>query len=168
MNAKYVCTVLVVLASAISQIGPLFAVDHQPTRQWKPTGAQNLKEGRSPEASYLLHCAGCHGRDGSGAEHAGIPPFPGFIDKFFNDEEGRLYMMHVPGVVSTSLPDYELAGLMNYVVEEWGGNESVTHFTEKEVGYLRSQDVDDVVKLRRSITQRLESEGIEMPNYPWP
>lgn len=169
MNTKLVCKVLIVLAAVTSQIEPLFAVDNQPTQQWQPTGAQNLKEGRSPEASYLLHCSGCHRRDGTGVENAGIPPFPGFIDKFFNDEEGRLYIMHVPGVASTSLPDFELAGLMNYVVDKWGdADESVNYFTEEEVRHLRSQDVDNVVELRRGINQRLESEGINMPRYPWP
>ena len=76
-------------------------------------------------------------------------------------------MMHVPGVASTSLPSAELADLMNYVVDKWGG-ENVTYFTEEEVRHLRSQHVDDVVALRRAITQRFESEGIDMPSYPWP
>ncbi|WP_139788487.1 cytochrome c [Halomonas sp. BC1] len=167
MISKPVCTLAIVLTTAMSPAGGSWAVDHQPTQPWQPTGAQNQKEGRSPEASYLLHCSGCHRRDGTGVEHAGIPPFPGFIDKFFNDDAGRLYMMHVPGVASTSLPSAELADLMNYVVDKWGG-ENVTYFTEEEVRHLRSQHVDDVVALRRAITQRFESEGIDMPSYPWP
>ncbi|WP_336268517.1 c-type cytochrome [Vreelandella arctica] len=169
MNSKSIAPWLMVSAIAMGHAGLLLARDHNSTQQWQPTGAQNLKSGRSPHVNYSLHCAGCHGQNGTGVEHAGIPPFPGFINRFFEDEEGRLYLMHVPGVVGAGMPNNDIASVMNYLVDRWGqADQKVNYFTEEEVDNLRSQEVADVVELRRSITQRLASEGVELPEYPWP
>lgn len=139
------------------------------TQKWQPTGANHVARGRSPAANYLLRCSGCHGLDGSGLIAGGIPPFPGFIDVFFKDEESRLYMMHVPGVVSASLTNQEIAEVMNYILDRWGApDHGATYYTEAEVTELREQPVADVVLLRRSITQRLAEEGVVLPEYPWP
>ncbi|WP_323750219.1 hypothetical protein [Marinobacter sp.] len=124
---------------------------------------------RSAEANYVLRCAGCHGTDGEGVEAAGIPTFPGFVDEFFNDEEGRLYLMHVPGVVGAGLSNNEIARVMNLVVDRWGKpGVVVEHFTPDEVHRLRQQPVKDVVRLRHSITSRLSEQGVALPKYTWP
>ncbi|WP_372966168.1 cytochrome c [Marinobacter sp.] len=124
---------------------------------------------RSAAANYVLRCAGCHGMDGKGVEAAGIPTFPGFVDEFFNDEEGRLYLMHVPGVVGAGLSNHEIASVMNFVVDRWGKpGVVVDHFTPEEVGRLRQQPVKDVVLLRYSIADRLAGEGVALPEYTWP
>ncbi|PCM43245.1 c-type cytochrome [Marinobacter sp. ANT_B65] len=124
---------------------------------------------RSAAANYILRCAGCHGTEGRGVASAGIPTFPGYVDEFFNDEEGRLYLMHVPGVVGAGLRNDEISEVMNYVVDRWGKpNVEVEHFTTEEVGRLRQQPVKDVVLLRYSITDRLAKEGVELPEYTWP
>ena len=160
---------LLTVAVSLTLAVPAFANGSFETQRWQPTGAQNLKTGRSPAANYALHCSGCHGLEGAGLAHAGIPPFPGFIDKFFSDEQGRLYIMHVPGVISAGLPNDELAEVVNYIVDRWGEPEAeVEHFTTEEVARLRSQKVADVVQLRRRIARRLEAEGAALPPYPWP
>src|SRR5690554_1799322 len=124
---------------------------------------------RSAQSNYMLRCTGCHGMDGMGVEAAGIPPFPGFVEVFFNDEQSRLYLMHVPGVVGASLNDTEIAEVMNYVVERWGQpGVAVEHFTKEEVDQLRQREVRDVVALRREITERLAGEGVVLPEYTWP
>lgn len=140
-----------------------------PTQKWQPTGAQHVARGRPAASNYLLRCAGCHGLDGAGVITGGIPPFPGFIDAFFKDEESRLYLMHVPGVISASLTDQEIAEVMNYVLDRWSNpDHGATYFTAAEVTHLREQPVPDVVLLRRSITERLAAEGVVLPEYPWP
>ncbi|RBP19560.1 cytochrome c553 [Marinobacter pelagius] len=124
---------------------------------------------RSAQSNYMLRCSGCHGMDGMGVEAAGIPPFPGFVEVFFNDEQSRLYLMHVPGVVGAGLNDAEIAEVMNYVVERWGQpGVAVEHFTKEEVDQLRQREVRDVVALRREITERLAGEGVVLPEYTWP
>lgn len=124
---------------------------------------------RPAQANYLLRCSGCHGPDGSGAPAAGIPPLPGFISAFTADEQGRTYLMHVPGVVSTGLNDREIAAVMNYVVTRWGDpKQAFTPFTPEEVTQLRATEVADVVVYRRELIKRLQAEGYMVAAYPWP
>lgn len=134
------------------------------------SAAQSALAGeRRPEVNYVLRCAGCHGMDGTGAEKAGIPPFPGLVDAFFADQQGRLYLMHVPGVVANGLSDREIAEVMNYVVDRWRKpGAEVRHFSTEEVTRLRTEQLDDLVGLRREIAQRLQVEGVPVAAYPWP
>lgn len=123
----------------------------------------------SAAVNYQLRCAGCHGQDGMGVSESGIPPFPGFIDGFFQTPASRLYLMHVPGVNSASLSDKEIAAVMNYVGERWGEpGARRARFTTDEVAALRRQPVEDVVRFRRSVVQDLAAAGWPIPGYPWP
>jgi cytochrome c553 len=123
----------------------------------------------SPAVNYQLRCAGCHGQDGMGVSSAGIPPFPGFIDGFFQTAASRLYLMHVPGINTASLSDPEIARVMNYVGQRWGQDDTPrTDFTPEEVTALRQQPVQDVVALRRSVIAELTAKGWPVPDYPWP
>lgn len=123
---------------------------------------------RSPQANYILRCAGCHSLDGSGHIPGGIPPFPGFIDSFVNDDQGRTYLMHVPGVVASSLSDSEIAAVLNYVMQRWGATPDFQAFTRNEVTRRRALLVTDVVDYRRAVVQRLSAQGLPIADYPWP
>ncbi|WP_413205116.1 c-type cytochrome [Rhodospirillum sp. A1_3_36] len=123
---------------------------------------------RGPRANYLLRCSGCHGQDGTGLVKAGIPPFPNFVAPLIADDEGRTYVMHVPGVVASGLTDSEIASVMNYVSDTWGTGDKAAHFTVEEVTERRARPVPDIVTYRRAIVKRLGKEGIELAEYPWP
>lgn len=126
---------------------------------------------RSAHANYVLRCAGCHGMEGAGTAEGGIPDFRGYVGAFTHTEAARTYVMHVPGVISASLSDAEIAAVMNYIVEKWGG-ESVPDpfepFTSEEVTRLRAVPVEDVVAFRRRVVEDLSAMGIETAGYPWP
>ena len=123
----------------------------------------------SAPINYQLRCAGCHGQDGMGVPEGGIPPFPGFVDGFFETKNSRLYLMHVPGINTASLSDKEIAEVMNYVVERWGNADHPQQpFTTEEVNALRAIPVEDVIVLRRQVTQELTARGRAVPDYPWP
>ena len=121
----------------------------------------------SPRANYILRCAGCHGMEGLGTEVGGVPAFPGSVATLANDEEGRTYVVHVPGVVGSSLTEAEIAAVLNYVVERWGET-SAPAFTPEEVARRRAEPVPDVVAYRRTIALRLADEGKPLAPYPWP
>jgi len=163
---------LLLILGWVVQAEPVHARERPMLPQyWQPTGAQHVAPGRSPETNYLLRCSGCHGLDGTGTKAGGIPPFPGFIDVFFRDDESRLYLAHVPGLASANLTDAEIADVMNYVLERWGAataTHDVTPFSAEEITRLRATSVPDVVQLRRQITERLASSGVALPEYPWP
>lgn len=122
----------------------------------------------SARFNYMLKCAGCHTESGEGLPHAGIPQFPGYIDAFAGDDEGRTYMMHVPGVMGASLSDAQIAEVLNYVVNSWGDPSVVAPFTAEEVGTRRAKPVPDVVAYRRELVKRLKAQGAKVADYPWP
>ncbi|CAN7188089.1 cytochrome c [Devosia sp. LjRoot16] len=122
-------------------------------------------------SNFILRCAGCHATDGSGSEPGGIPDFRNYVGAFAQTEDGRRYLMHVPGVVSASLTDKQIADVMNYVMETWGGTSlAADHrpFTGAEVTTLRAEPVGDVVAYRRKVAADLLAQGIATAGYPWP
>lgn len=120
----------------------------------------------SPQTSYLLHCSGCHGMTGQGTPAAGIPTFPGSVGHIAGVDIGRTYMMHVPGIVSASLDDAEIADVVNYVLDAWG--DGAPHFTPDEVTRRRALPVPDVVAFRRDVAAELARRGVPIAEYPWP
>ncbi|MBS0968670.1 hypothetical protein JK232_07165 [Nissabacter archeti] len=130
--------------------------------------AEAYREKNTPWQNYVLRCSGCHDMDGSGSLPGGIPPLPGFLGTFTKDPAGRLYLMHVPGIVASSLNDAQLAELMNYLNDKWGDPQGYPAFTAQEVNTLRSTPVEDVVKYRRELVKRYLKEGMKTADYPWP
>lgn len=120
----------------------------------------------SPRTNYILHCSGCHRDDGMGTVIGGIPAFPGSVGYIAGSDLGRTYMLHVPGVISNNLSDAEVAGVLNYILDNWGGDSP--HFTTAEVTRRRAEPVADVVVFRRSVVAELKRSGIEIAEYPWP
>jgi mono/diheme cytochrome c family protein len=122
-----------------------------------------------PAANYLLRCSGCHGADGSGAPQSGIPPFPGFLDPFYRDAEGRRYLLHVPGVASSGLKPEEIATVLNLLAQRWGTEPaSLPAFTEEEVRQRQAEPVADLVGLRQRLAARYQAAGQPVAPYPWP
>ena len=129
------------------------------------------QETRSAHFDYMLKCSGCHGADGSGSPDRGIPDFRGYVDGFGRTETGRTYVMHVPGVVNSSLPNGRIAAVMNHVMASFGAPETragVPPFTAEEVDRLRAVPVPDVVAYRREVAAELARAGIPVAGYPWP
>lgn len=120
----------------------------------------------TPYVNYVLRCTGCHGMNGEGSVEGGIPAFPDSVGYIAESEMGRRYMMHVPGVVSASLSNKEIAEVMNYILDTWA--EGSPHYTEAEVTQLRAEEVTDVVAYRRLVVEELAAKGIVIADYPWP
>ncbi|UYQ72786.1 cytochrome c [Pelagibacterium flavum] len=126
---------------------------------------------KSAHTNYVLRCAGCHGMSGSGAPAAGIFDFNGMVGAFAGIDEGRTYLMHVPGVAGSGLSDSEIAAVMNYVMETWAGDslpEPYEPFTAAEVTERRAIAIPDIVENRRQVAALLQTMGIETADYPWP
>ena len=126
---------------------------------------------RTPTTNYVLKCIGCHLQDGSGLPSAGIPDFVGKVGVFAGLPEGRAYLLHVPGVIGSSLTDREIADLLNYVMDVYAGEslpDPYRPFSADEVATLRATDVGNVVKYRRVVAAKLAKEGIPVADYPWP
>ncbi|NVO27532.1 cytochrome c [Donghicola sp. C2-DW-16] len=118
-------------------------------------------------SNYVLRCTGCHGIEGMGTAEGGVPPFPGSVGHIASIDAGRDYMMHVPGVIASSLSDAEIAAVMNYVMATFDTTDA-PEFTTQEVTRRRALPMTDIVVARRAVVQELETKGISIADYPWP
>lgn len=126
---------------------------------------------RSAPVNYLLRCQGCHLADGTGLPKAGIPDFVDQVGVFAAIPEGRQYLMHVPGVIGSSLSDQEIADVLNYVMETYSSSslpDDYQPFTAEEVMSLRTTEIGNVVKYRRTVAEKLAQLGLATADYPWP
>lgn len=124
----------------------------------------------SAKSLYLLKCSGCHRVDGTGAIEAGIPPFPGFIAPLARNPNGRVYIAHVPGVIGSRLSNEQLVDVLNYVIDEWSGEDAgdTPRFTVEEFAALREVPVTNVVEFRRDVVAQMTAAGDPVADYPWP
>ena len=116
----------------------------------------------SAHGLYMLHCSGCHGRDGAGSKVGRVPPFTGIVGHFAKEAEGRRYLVLVPGVASSGLSDSDTARVLNYVIGEWGENDALRGYVPAEVRAIRASRVDDIVALRGKIVGDLARRGIRV------
>lgn len=122
--------------------------------------------GSKAQSDYILNCSGCHTRSGEGTVNGGIPAFPNSIQYIAGLENGRTYMVHVPGVISNDMTDAEIADVLNYILDQWGEGEG--HFSAAEVTARRAKKIGDVVVYRRRVVEELRADGVELAEYPWP
>jgi mono/diheme cytochrome c family protein len=101
---------------------------------------------RPPAEQYLLHCSGCHGRDGGGAP----PTTPSLRDlaAVLAAPGGRAYLARVPGVAQAPISDAELAQLLEWVLREFSQATVDPPFSPEEIGRLRSAPLRDPVAAR--------------------
>ncbi|MBU1307718.1 MAG: cytochrome c [Alphaproteobacteria bacterium] len=134
------------------------------------TGLATAAE-RTPKANFVLKCVGCHLGDGTGMPAAGIPDFVGKVGVFAAIPEGRAYLLHVPGVIGSSLTDAQIADVLNYIMDTWAGASlpsDYVAFDADEVSALRQQNIGNAVNYRRTVVDKLEAMGLSAADYPWP
>jgi mono/diheme cytochrome c family protein len=120
-------------------------------------GPSAVAETRDPsELNYILHCAGCHQMDGSGAPLSGVPDARGVLRRLAQDADGRAYLVRVPGAAQSPLSDAELAAVLNFMVERLGepGGPRAAGFTATEVASVRGQPLADAAALRERLLAR--------------
>ena len=101
----------------------------------------------SPQFNYILHCQGCHLADGS--ETPGeIPPLIG-TGRFLAVEGGREFLVRVPGVSLATIPDDELAALMNWMLERFSASDLPQDFEPYEAEEVARYRQDPLVEVER-------------------
>lgn len=91
--------------------------------------------------NYMLNCQGCHLADASGLAGE-VPRLKNFVGYFLHSGEGREFLIRVPGVATASLPDDELAELMNWLLETYSSEqlpEFFEPFSADEIAALRAK-----------------------------
>lgn len=112
----------------------------------------------SPQFHYLLHCGGCHLEDGSGMGTV-IPDLNDHIGFFAQSEEGRAYMVQVPGSAHSPLSDGELAEVLNWMLHTFAASDSPTPYTEDEVSASRRIPMPDAHAVRRQLLEQRYQDG---------
>lgn len=117
----------------------------------------------SPRMNFMLHCSGCHGQDGSGSPGAGVPDMRGNLGHFLKVQDGREFLIQVPGTSQSSLSDRDTAELANWLLKTFSPEAvppQTVPYTTAEVARLRADRLADVPGRRNEIVQRLKARGI--------
>jgi mono/diheme cytochrome c family protein len=121
-----------------------------------------------PQQHYVLHCQGCHGPEGRGAEGV-VSPLTGHMGRFLHVPGGRAYLVQVPGAAQAPLDDAELAALLNWMLEAFSPDEvpeDFAPFEPSEVARHRAERVADAAALRRELLAGLD--GVRGTREPTP
>ena len=114
--------------------------------------ATDSRAAGSPQFNYILHCQGCHLADGQ--ETPGkIPPLVG-AGRFLAVEGGREFLVRVPGVSLSIIPDGELAELMNWMLYRFSAEDMPAEFepyTAEEVDRYRQKPLVEVETVRAGL-----------------
>ncbi len=134
-------------------------------------GAAGVGSAASPQFNYILHCQGCHLADG-GATPGKIPPLIG-TGRFLAVEGGREFLVRVPGVSLSIIPDAELAELLNWMLYRFSADvmpEDFEPYTAEEVGRYRQEPLVEVETVRMGLIGRYDDspEQADQPQEPAP
>ena len=117
---------------------------------------------RRARYDYLLHCSGCHDRDGSGHPTKGIPDFREQIGYFTVLPEGRAMLMQIPGLLSSGLPDDRAAAVTTWLVRQFAGASLPADFqpyTTEEARRYRETRPADIAGTRARIYKQIAEAG---------
>jgi len=106
-------------------------------------------------SDYLLHCAGCHLPDGTGAPDD-VPSLHNDLGRIISVAEGRGYLVRVPGSSQALLDDAGLAAVINWVLTEFNSATLADDFeplTTEEVKAARRNVLMDPLKFRAELWQ---------------
>jgi len=112
-------------------------------------------ESTQPAQNYVLFCAGCHGLNATGVPHK-VPALAKTLPLFMSSEEGRDFLLRVPGVANSALSDQGLAAVLNWLIATldtptlgW------TAFVAEDVHRARQTPLMSVTQSRRQIISHL-------------
>lgn len=116
-----------------------------------------IADDRRAQVNYMLHCQGCHLPNAEGFEGR-VPPMNSFVGYFLHSEQGRDFLIRVPGVAHSALPSDEVAELMNWLLLSFSVDQlpdPFTPYTREEVAVLRADPEHDPEGARHRILSDL-------------
>jgi len=107
----------------------------------------------------MLNCMGCHLLDGAGAPPA-IPRLKDRVGYYLTVEQGRGYLVQVPGAANSLLDDEKLARVLNGIIIEFAGVSLPEHwqpYAADEVGRYRAARPADIDGLRHRLEREVSA-----------
>ncbi len=114
--------------------------------------------------NYTLHCQGCHLADAAGYANE-VPRMEDFLGWFLHSGEGREFIIRVPGVATSALPDEQLAELMNWLLYTYSSKQlpvTFEPFSVAEVAALRAKVEPDPQATRMRILRDIARHSPEL------
>ena len=110
----------------------------------------------TPQANFdwILQCQGCHGVNGEGMAHRDVPVLTNEVSKFLLVEGGREFLVRVPGVSGSPLPDERLADVLNWMLVSFDPthlNEEWHTYSAEEVKSLRNRPLRTQIQSQRKM-----------------
>ena len=106
-------------------------------------------------SDYLLHCGGCHLPDGRGAPPK-VPDFRNELSRLLSSQQGRNYLVQVPGASQAPVTDERLTDIVNWLLTEYNAETLPADFQPlsiDEVANARRQVLVDPIKTRKRLLQ---------------
>lgn len=104
----------------------------------------------SPRINYLLYCSGCHRVTGEG-KPPNVPTLHDELGRMLSVPEMRSYLVRIPGATQAPLSDAELAGVVNWLLQEFNADTLPADFqnlSAEEVTEARKNALMDPIKYR--------------------
>jgi mono/diheme cytochrome c family protein len=121
-----------------------------------------VEDPRRAWQNWTLNCQGCHRVDGTGSDTT-APSLAGTVAKFLWVPGGREYLIRVPGVATSALPDAELAEVMNWMFWRFDRAHlpaTFKPFTAAQIGALRGRPLRlEASSMRSALLARAEAQG---------
>jgi len=117
-------------------------------------------EYRRAKFNYQMFCQGCHAPDGVG--YKSVPTLLNSVGSFLGSQEGREFLVRVPGSANSVLNDEDLAELLNWILLEFSDDSELKRkpYVAEEVNDYRSKPpLINVVSHRKNLIERLQKES---------
>jgi len=117
--------------------------------------AKEINDARA-KFNYQMFCQGCHTPDGTGGKDT--PKIKNHIGNFLGTQEGREYLVRVPGSANSTLDNAQLAEVLNWIIVELGGEsvpKNMQYYREEEVAELRKNPLFEVTEYRKQLVTAL-------------
>lgn len=105
--------------------------------------------------NYQMSCQGCHTPDGTGGKDT--PKMKDHIGYFLSSQQGREYLVRVPGSANSTLDNPQLAEVLNWIITELGGDSvpaKMQFYTAAEVAELRKDPLFEVTEYRKQLVAK--------------
>ena len=118
-------------------------------------------ESYSPRINYILQCQGCHLADGAGTPGK-VPALKHEVGRFLQVPGGREFLIQVPGTSQSALSDAEVAGVLNWILENFSSEQLPIDFvpySRKEISRYRQPPLANVSTVRASLIKKILNLG---------
>lgn len=126
--------------------------------------AESVAVTSSVRSLYVVHCAGCHGRDGAGSRIGNVPDMRQ-LGRFLQVPGGREFVVSVPGVMGSGLTDAQVAEVTNWVLATLARESLPAEhrpYSAAEVQRARATPLVDVAAARSRIVKEAQDRGISI------